>query len=264
MRTTLLHEKVEILVELRGVEDRRCPKCGEKVTDDEIRKAGTESPGSPKSPVFASVAAGALYETKKAGIIGKAMDNKVDWIDYQTLLWENEREFSRSMWMNPSLTGSTTLTHRCKQKIPVTFTGDVKVLKEPDKVETFLKLGLRGEKTFHWMSYIYSPVGEVDVEFGERKAKEYYAAMRNWQNQIDAINSSAERILKELKDMRLEVSFDSDIINAVNAARKKYVDALKAAQKDILDRIDTVLARVSMRPPGPTREREEYEVIVTE
>jgi hypothetical protein len=257
----LPHGKTEIPVDFHGaaVKARKlggytviCPACGEHVTvtEGDIKNAGVgDKPfAKPVGPSgWETVAHGLAYVKDWNDAVAAAESGNVDYLGYREKI--AEVTVMGEAWSFPLSTSfSTTLKLSCGHSIPITFGEDVSTVKEPDRVETFLKLGVKGEKSLRWMRYAFA--GEdAPASVGEKKAREIMHYIQQLEEEKQKINKGSEKILGELERLQLfQVGFDRVVAESVNSNRDRDTKLLREAQLAELDRIDQVLIRVAKRP----------------
>lgn len=254
----LLDNKTEIPVNFHNAQVKAnklggweitCPSCGEKqvLSESEIRNAGMDIVGRPPEPsAFETVAHGLSFVRQWNSAMQAAENESVDYLEWRlmvacALLDKNAWSFQLST------SAVTDLKLKCGCSVTVSFGENVDIVKECDRVAAFLKLGIKGEKSFRWMKYIFAPDGPSKV--GEKKAAELEAFLRQTQNEKDRIQQLSEKLIAEIKKSKPFFYGDfSKVASLIEVARDNDLRLLTEAQKEKLDELDRALLRIANRP----------------
>ena len=229
----------------------------QRVTIDSLKGAGVNPLGK-SAGLCAYETVGRAYEYEQA--INKANEmaekGNGDYVDYIVLKAQVQAKLDAWGGFDLSTCVSTSLTLPCGHNVSVVLGESIETKKVPAPVATFLKLGIRGERSYRWMAYINNPnqdggYGTGSVKIGEKKAKETYDFIKRLEDERNRIIETSDKTMAELEKVTFTDSgYKSTITNAIQSTRETELKTLRDAQLETLKKIDETINRVAKRPQG--------------
>lgn len=221
-----------------------CPPCetSHKVSCDYIKNAGLDVIRDSGSSAFQSAAYGAVYNHLLMKAKEIAEKKSADFIDYCIAVGQAIR-FSQTH-SDLATEAGTNLKLQCGRSVSVKFGESYEFPKLGDKINAFLSLGIKGEKSYRWMSYIYHDDGYVDAKLGQKKADEMYTYVNNLQEQKQAIEDTSNKMIESLSGLHLNSSgFKEHVQTEIRMEKDKELKSLTQAQFSALNPIEEALFR---------------------
>jgi predicted RNA-binding Zn-ribbon protein involved in translation (DUF1610 family) len=241
-------QSAEVKVRKLGGYQVVCPSCGKKstLTEDDIRRAGVGLGKPVGPPMYEIVAHGLLFVRDWNAAMEAAEKGDVDYIEWRVKVAQVENK--RNDWpFEITTTGTADLKLKCGDSIPVSFGEHITFKKEPDRVEAFLRLGLKGERTTRWLRYVYG--GEdAPANLGEHKAKELTDFISQTQAEKERVEKLSEKLTAEIREKPSVYGAFDRLTSQIEVLKDNDVKMLTAAQKEKLDFVDKVLLRIANTP----------------
>jgi predicted nucleic-acid-binding Zn-ribbon protein len=243
MKLNILSNKVEVPVELSGVQIKRtvggfnvkCPRCGSKIFFDKntIETAGPAK----KLSVFQQVANGYLIATENNKLAEDVENGKIDFIEF---LRRQRSLFYQQSQFPASLAGSTSLELLCslcggKTSVHVSIGGSIELKKLPKDVEALIKLGIHKEESKQFFQLRTGKLSSKFVDVIKTSAREI-EQLKEFKKQIDNLCSKLET-----KATVAAREFLADVMATASTSAETKIHQLEQWQKAQMDEVYRVM-----------------------
>lgn len=239
MRIPILHEKMEIPVELSGAEIKKtklgykakCRRCGTWIDFD---KHDIETAGSGFEPsAYSLVASGYIYANENNELAADVEAKRIDWIDF--LRRQRRLIYRMAQIPNSAFSMSTSIKLICEQCGATTFInvaigGEIELKKLPSDVEVLLALGIKDKEN----------IQNFQLRTG-KLASQLIETITSSQEEIKQLEELKEKVKNFMDTLHGDGEVIKDISSTANASVDLKIRQLKEWQKVTVEEIQKPL-----------------------